>query len=129
MPWHPSNEQNAAANVGETIHMQKPPIFDEFTQWRGIPPSGHQVNFLGQFTRPAFNSDIVPSDGPVAGKFPRVDQEEIFEWITLLEAVLEAKDTFTVVGSSPAHALFASAGQISPFDLSASKRSQHISGG
>ena len=96
MPWHPSNEQNAAANVGETIHMQKPPIFDEFTQWRGTPPSGHQANFLGQFTRPAFNSDIVPSDGPVAGKFPRIDQEEIFEWITLLEAVLEAKDTFTM---------------------------------
>jgi FkbM family methyltransferase len=76
--------------------MQKPPIFDEFTQWRGTPPSGHQANFLGQFTRPAFNSDIVPSDGPVAGKFPRIDQEEIFEWITLLEAVLEAKDTFTM---------------------------------
>jgi FkbM family methyltransferase len=73
-----------------------------FPCWQGEVPRGFIVNFLGAVTRIEFYvgySEIdrqYPADRWVQTEYPSFD-EEYFEWIDLLEAVVAAKDCFTML--------------------------------
>jgi FkbM family methyltransferase len=82
------------------------PVFREFDRYTGEVEPGFRINFLGQRTNPAFGA---PSDAfrqwlrpgqdvseASAAEYPPVS-EESFEWIAVLEAVLEAHATFTML--------------------------------
>jgi FkbM family methyltransferase len=65
-------------------------------------PPEFQLDFLGVKTRRIFTDDMMngtpqPSgDVPETGDYPRFDNE-YFEWIDMLEAVAEARDTFVMI--------------------------------
>jgi FkbM family methyltransferase len=77
------------------------PVFEQFPQWNGWADPGWAVNFLGVRTRVAFFSlfeqlaDFSQRRQVSLGR-PNPN-EDYFEWIALLEAVVEAKDSFTMV--------------------------------
>ncbi|HXN08053.1 MAG TPA: FkbM family methyltransferase [Candidatus Acidoferrales bacterium] len=66
------------------------PVFREFHARAEADGAGYYVNFLGQKADIAFGIEEGASAEP-----PPVD-EESFEWIAMLEAVLEARETFTM---------------------------------
>jgi FkbM family methyltransferase len=73
------------------------PIFDRFTPWRGVTPPGYLTNWLGVRTATAFAVGMSePPTGEIVSDYPQAD-EEIFEWIDLLETVAAADGTFTMV--------------------------------
>lgn len=65
-------------------------VFREFRPWQGFVPAGYDANLLGQLTDGSFHTNRFVATG-----YPL--NEEIFELRLLLEAVLEAKDSFTMV--------------------------------
>jgi FkbM family methyltransferase len=77
------------------------PVLESFGSWRGRVEPGWDVNFLGVRTRVAFFSlyeqlaDFSQARDVEAG--PPVPNEDYFEWVTLLEAAVEATDSFTMV--------------------------------
>jgi FkbM family methyltransferase len=79
------------------------PVFDHFERWKGPDEIDFDHNFLGVRTRFAFFLDKEqwqrrprPSDPIHDPGYPGVDNE-YFEWIDVLETVLDAKDRFTMV--------------------------------
>ena len=76
------------------------PICSEFPQWHGRAPAGFDVNFLGQLTDVSFNAGWADAertrDRDAWPPYPRID-EEIFEWRHLFSAILEARNTFTMI--------------------------------
>ncbi len=79
------------------------PVFASFGRFHGVVPSHYHANFLGVVTRNAFIAGMItalghkpPDPGDVEVDYPAFD-EEYFEWIDLLEAVLEAQDAFTMI--------------------------------
>ena len=81
----------------------KHPVFAYFERFHGLVPSGYHANFLGVKTRNGFAAGMVaalghqlPDGGYVRGDYPGFD-EEYFEWIDLLEAVLAARGVFTMI--------------------------------
>lgn len=77
------------------------PIFDMFPPRKGWVDPGWAVDFLGVKTRVAFFSlyeqlaDFSQRREELPGH--PVPNEDYFEWITLLEAVVEAQNSFTMV--------------------------------
>jgi FkbM family methyltransferase len=76
-------------------------VFDSFRPWVGWIEPGWSVNFLGVRTRVAFFSLYEQLADYSQGrrfeaKLP-VPNEEYFEWVALLEAVMEARDSFTMI--------------------------------
>jgi FkbM family methyltransferase len=73
-------------------------IFRRFAKWNGIVEAGFAVNFLGVKTSERFHSLTVKhTDERIdAPSFPSFD-EEYFEWIDLLEAVVDAREEFTMI--------------------------------
>ncbi len=77
------------------------PVFESFGTWEGWADPGWDVNFLGVRTRVSFFSlyeqlaDFSTRRWVTAGQ--PVANEDYFEWITLLEAVTQADDSFTMV--------------------------------
>jgi FkbM family methyltransferase len=77
------------------------PVFDSFRPWVGDVEAGWDVNFLGVRTRVAFFSlyeelaDFSHRRQVQAG-LP-VPNEDYFEWISLLESVMEAEGSFVMV--------------------------------
>lgn len=73
-------------------------IFDKFECWEGYVDPGFGVNFLGVLTRSSFASWRIRDMGGqlVATELPAFD-EEYFEWIDILEAVITARDQFTII--------------------------------
>lgn len=77
------------------------PVFERFPAWNGWVEPGWDINFLGVKTRVAFFSlyeqlaDFSQRRQVSAGQ--PVANEDYFEWITLLEAVAEAQNSFTMV--------------------------------
>ena len=76
------------------------PVFDRFGRWSGEVEGGWNVNFLGVRTRDEFAAGMA---GSVSSKsrlvetdYPPFD-EEYFEWIDVLEAVVAAEGTFTMI--------------------------------
>ena len=77
------------------------PVFEGFGTWEGWVDPGWDMNFLGVWTRVSFFSlyeqlaDFSTRRWVTAGH--PIPNEDYFEWITLLEAVSEADESFTMV--------------------------------
>jgi FkbM family methyltransferase len=77
------------------------PVFEGFGTWEGWADPGWDINFLGVRTRVSFFSLYeqladFSTRRWVAPGHP-IPNEDYFEWITLLEAVCDADDSFTIV--------------------------------
>jgi FkbM family methyltransferase len=74
------------------------PVFSAFLPFRGQVPPHHTIDFLGATVSREFVARLGCADEPYEYEpiLPFFD-EEYFEWIHLLEAVLEAQDTFTMI--------------------------------
>jgi FkbM family methyltransferase len=78
------------------------PVFRDFQCWHGTVPEGFIVNFLGVVTRVDYFEPYTeidhryPPDRQVQTEYPEFD-EEYFEWIDLLEAVVAAEGRFTML--------------------------------
>lgn len=73
-------------------------IFSEFPRWRGPVPAGFVANFLGHLIDLNFIS-FIPThrEGTYCEPALPGADEEFFEWIALLESIMEAKSTFTMI--------------------------------
>jgi FkbM family methyltransferase len=76
------------------------PVFDRFHPWSGEVDPGWSVNFLGVRTRGQFSAGMTGAspcgDWRVQTAFPSFD-EEYFEWIDVLEAVVGDQGAFTMI--------------------------------
>ena len=76
-------------------------VLEKFRPWSGIVPSGYFAYFLGNITRAdywAFSKEIralYDRERFEAFSGPSMD-DNIFDWLVLLEAVAEAKNSFTM---------------------------------
>ncbi len=68
------------------------PVFRNFSCWQGTVKTGYANDFLGVLTK----TDYYPLPIPSMTSYPPFN-EEYFEWIDLLEAVITAKSSFTMV--------------------------------
>jgi FkbM family methyltransferase len=74
------------------------PALTRFTPWHGIPEAGCQVNFLGvQTSIEYFDGMDATPQVDVQTDYPPTDEEDIFEWIDLLESVTGSDTVFTMV--------------------------------
>jgi len=72
-------------------------VMYHFKPFVGELPAIYSTDFLGTRMRHEFASGMYsPQGNPVHSWYPELD-EEYFEWIDLLEAVVEARDSFTMV--------------------------------
>jgi len=71
-------------------------IFNHFQPWKGWVEEGFQVDFLGVKVRDEFLSKTKSPARFVETQYPGLD-EEYFEWIDLLDAVLAAEGKFVMV--------------------------------
>ncbi|MGH7100858.1 MAG: FkbM family methyltransferase [Acetobacteraceae bacterium] len=75
--------------------------FARFRPWNGTAPAGYDVNWLGQMTDVRFVAGWDDEARSVArhydpAPYPALG-EETFEWLTMLDAVLEARGSFTMI--------------------------------
>lgn len=94
-------ERQRRQSALETSDSPPHPVFDSFRPWVGWVEPGWDVNFLGVRTRVAFFSvyeQLVDASQRRRVEAERPDpNEDYFEWIALLEAVVEARDSFAMV--------------------------------
>lgn len=89
------------AATRKTICMTMPhhPVFHSFTPWSGQVEPGFGVNFLGVRTRQVYFQ--IHWGKPTPGGYRQTTyssfDEEYFEWIDLLSAVVAATDRFTMI--------------------------------
>ena len=73
------------------------PVFTKVPRWTGSVGPGMTANWLGTVTRSIYNNNNSAPTGRILTPYiPSVD-DGYFEWIDLLESVLEADDGFTMV--------------------------------
>jgi FkbM family methyltransferase len=74
------------------------PIFEKFNRWQGNVDPEYWANFLGVMTRKGF---VSWGNRPAVNQFVSAPlpafSEEYFEWIDVLEAVVQAKEHFTMI--------------------------------
>jgi FkbM family methyltransferase len=74
------------------------PIFEKFNRWQGNVDPEYWANFLGVMTRKSF---VSWGSKPAVNQFVSAPlpafSEEYFEWIDVLEAVIHAKEHFTMI--------------------------------
>jgi len=71
-------------------------VFSKFRRWSGRVAAGRHSDFLGSTLRASFHASPDPNERFEAPSYPPFD-EEYFEWIDLLEAVLLANERFTML--------------------------------
>jgi FkbM family methyltransferase len=73
------------------------PVFEQFQRWSGNVPDKTEVNFVGQIIDRRFegHENLTFASTPTPD-YPELS-EETFEWITILQAVLEAQHAFTMI--------------------------------
>jgi len=87
-----------ATSAGTAHH----PVFHKFPPWEGIVPEGFAVNFLGvkqrlHYWKPNLdNPPQYPANRRVKAEYPPFDAQ-YFEWIAVLESVINAKNHFTMI--------------------------------
>ncbi|MBN8965587.1 MAG: hypothetical protein J0H89_09460 [Rhizobiales bacterium] len=90
-------------------------VFSKFPIWRGQVPDGYAADFVGHLIKPEYQhgvaaiaksnyseskhleSNQTDSIKPNTPTIPVTIDDEIFEWIAVLESVLASKDSFTMV--------------------------------
>jgi FkbM family methyltransferase len=76
--------------------MSHHPIFAEFPPFEGVVPAGYIEDYIGTITRGEYNTwRVYETETRVTAELPPIE-EEYFEWVDLLEAVAEARDSFTM---------------------------------
>jgi FkbM family methyltransferase len=77
---------------------RRPPAFLAFRPWEGTVDPGWLVNWIGARTRTSVQTELRGYTAPTfqRGEYPAVS-EELFEWLDVLESVLEAGELFTMV--------------------------------
>ncbi len=80
------------------------PIFLRYPGWSGIVPAGFTHTYAGSLIHNSMlaNKDVAAASYVVKQEPPRIE-EEIFEWIDLLEAVRDAKDHFVMAEIGAGH--------------------------
>ncbi|HEX5325621.1 MAG TPA: FkbM family methyltransferase [Acetobacteraceae bacterium] len=87
------------------LFLPRPIIFHRFGRWRGTVKPGFAADFVGQMTDQGFvdptfavgvTVDSRQHDRTTVPPYPQIN-EELFEWIALLSAILEAKGSFTMI--------------------------------
>jgi FkbM family methyltransferase len=73
------------------------PVFTKIPRWTGSVGPGMTANWLGTVTRSIYNNNNSAPPGRVLTPYVPTVDDEYFEWIDLLESVLEADDKFTMV--------------------------------
>jgi FkbM family methyltransferase len=77
------------------------PTFSLFNRWKGRVPAGFSTNFLGQMIDVEFlrGHGWATPDTTVDREIQSIHcfGDELFEWMWVLEAVLEAKKSFTMI--------------------------------
>jgi FkbM family methyltransferase len=68
-------------------------VFRRFDRYAGGAVPGFNLNFIGQRSNPTFDGQDLSKAS--SADYPQVSDES-FEWIAVLEAVLEAQKTFTM---------------------------------
>ncbi len=79
--------------------MRQHQVISYFKPFSGNVPAFREVDFLGTFTRHEFVAGLhpaAPEPRQVSDYYPDFD-EEYFEWIDLLEAVVSARGSFTMI--------------------------------
>jgi FkbM family methyltransferase len=76
-------------------------VFSKFPVWSGDEPTGYEADFIGHFIKREYRSRVArrpKAEQPLREPQPPIPlDDEIFEWIAVLESVLDAKDTFSTV--------------------------------
>lgn len=76
-------------------------IFYKFQCWKGTVPAGYACDFLGIKTNVKyyyhFQTDDHNCTRDVETTYPIADNDEYFEWIDLLEAVVNSGESFTMI--------------------------------
>src|SRR5580704_12995192 len=78
--------------------MQHHDVFSNFKPFRGEMPAHTAIDFLGANTRREFIAGLPTHPTPVLAEmaYPGVS-EEYLEWIDLLESVVAARDSYTMI--------------------------------
>ena len=73
-------------------------VFSHFKPFSGEVPAFRQVDFIGTTIRQEFQCSIACHAVPITmvDWYPLFD-EEYFEWIDLLESVVDARDSYTMI--------------------------------
>jgi len=82
--------------------MQHHEVFSRFRRYSGAVPAGFRVDFLGTMESDKFNTGLLGvspyPDGTTVQKVPYPQpSEEYFEWIDLLESVVAASGSYTMI--------------------------------
>jgi FkbM family methyltransferase len=74
------------------------PVFSQFKRFSGEVPAGHGIDFLGTKISGQFTAGLGtwPEARTKQTYYPNID-EEYFEWIDLLESVVAAKGSYTMI--------------------------------
>jgi FkbM family methyltransferase len=91
------------AVLGHTVYgdvaLQHHEVFSHFKPFRGFAPAeGYGIDFLGALTRRDFLARMhtYPTDSLLETSYPQVN-EEYLEWIDVLESVVAARDSYTMI--------------------------------
>src|SRR5581483_9342225 len=95
----------ASSNIAERILCKWPsseplrhhPIFSKFALYQGTVPAGYFANFLGVLTKLDYWVDPRPELEEGYHKHYPLLYEAYFEWIDLLQSVVEAEGHFTMI--------------------------------
>jgi hypothetical protein len=95
--------------------LSRDPLFASFTPWHGWAPGGFDVDFLGQMTDLSFidgaNDAARMMDRMASPSYPQIN-DEIFEWQSLLSAVVAARGAFTMVEAGAGYGRWLVAGAL-----------------
>lgn len=95
-PFGERSSLNGSTEHGDAAPVRHP-VFADFPPYQGRLKRGFGTDYIGSMTRPEYlGSWAAEHDVEIATDYPPVD-EELFEWIELLESVRDAGSNFTYV--------------------------------
>jgi FkbM family methyltransferase len=105
-------------------------VFESFPRWSGYVPPGYWANWLGVLTSAnvwAFSKEVLALFAKGRHEVPRypLKEESILDWVPLLQAVLEAGDTFVMAALGAGWGRWLSAGAFAAKKLG---RNYHLIG-
>jgi FkbM family methyltransferase len=87
----------AAVEARSLIYPGHHAVFDHYRPYRGPAHAPSHLDFIGSLTPPDYGSWPIPLSVPDYEEAPPQIDEEYFEWIDILQAVLDAGPTFTML--------------------------------
>ena len=89
---------SAQSALGVSFELEHHPVFSRFRPFRGQVPAHYGADFLGTKIRHEFVAELYtrPAESLWEMGYPPVN-EDYLEWVDLLESVVEARDSYTMV--------------------------------